>query len=153
MGSASLGHRLSKPVRNWEHDEPDADLAYLEEADYLDLLPESEEAEGPTGRGPDAKAEHELRKWGSLWRPRQLAVDVSGPDQELTTLQWPDLGAEPALPPITTEEIRRAASSFKRRAGLGPDQFHPRWIALLSDEALEALAAFYVACEAEGRWP
>jgi hypothetical protein len=53
-GAASLGHRLSKPFRVWEHEEPDRALEL--DQDPLDVLETSALAGGPSGRGPDARA-------------------------------------------------------------------------------------------------
>ena len=43
-------------------------------------------------------------------------------------------------PKLEPDRIRRVAKTFKRRAGVAPDEWHPRYIALLSNEALEVLA-------------
>ena len=59
-GAASLGHRLSKPLRVWEHEELDSALEVDE--DPLEFLETDAVAGGPSGRGPDARAEHELRQ-------------------------------------------------------------------------------------------
>jgi hypothetical protein len=142
-GSAGLGHRLTKPLRVWEHEEPDRALQECEAP--LEFLDNELKAGGPSGRGPDARAEYELRQWEPLW-------EAIGPDDVAAELAWPETDAS-VLPPITVSELRAAARCFKRTTGLGPDNFHPRWIAMLSDEVLLGLAALLAACEAEGRWP
>ena len=55
-GSASIGHKLSKTLRNWEHDEADRDLDHEHDDARFEILPEDEKADGPTARGPGAKS-------------------------------------------------------------------------------------------------
>jgi len=142
-GGAGLGHRLSKVLPAWEADEPDEDLDDV--CDPYQLLISPEDGIAPAGRGPDARVEHELRKWEPLWRAKASA-------EEAGAVEWPDdLG--PQLPKADPARIRAVARTFKRPTGLGPDRFHPRWVALLSDVLLEQLAAIFEDSEAAGRWP
>jgi hypothetical protein len=110
-GTAAIGHRLSKSLATWEHEEPDRDL--LEEgvdADPLGFLPHTSGDTGPSGRGPDARAEHELRKWEKLWQavPSEAAMP---------SLEWPE---ECGAPPegLTAEMLRKASASFKRHTDI-----------------------------------
>ena len=107
------------------------------------MLPVGHLGAGPSGRGPDARTEHELRKWETPWK----AVPGDGP---MPSLEWPaDLGRLPA--PLNGAMLKKAAASFKRQTGLGPDRFHPRWATLLSDQAMETPATLLNNCEAAGR--
>jgi hypothetical protein len=54
----------------------------------------------------------------------------------MNPLTWPEIDPG-SLPPTAAAMVRSAARRFKRTTGLGPDNFHPRWLAMLSDEALE----------------
>ena len=61
-----------------------------------------------------------------------------------------DQAATPAAVPSVeslNSDLRAAALAFRRRAGLGCDFWHPRWLALLSDAALEAWIDFFVLLE------
>ena len=64
-------------------------------------------------------------------------------------MEWPTLAALSAL---TAEEIRAAALSFPECTSC-TDEWHPRRVGYLSDEALEALADIIVALEALGDFP
>ena len=44
------------------------------------------------------------------------------------------------LSPITGEQLRVAANTYKDFTGLGCDAFHPRWFVWLSSELLKAFA-------------
>eukprot|EP00959_Pyramimonas_sp_CCMP1952_P431389 9034876-Pyramimonas_sp.AAC.1 len=47
----------------------------------------------------------------------------------------------------TAGAIRTASMRFKHRTALGSDAFHPRWFAMLSDEALTFLGQLMVYME------
>ena len=53
----------------------------------------------------------------------------------------------------SVEAIRAASRKFKHRTALGSDAFHPRWFAMLSDEALEFLGQLMVYMERVGNQP
>ncbi len=60
---------------------------------------------------------------------------------------------EMRLPPIDVARIRKWARRFRGDTGRGSDGLRPRHIALLSDEALEALVMLLQGIEADQRWP
>ena len=57
------------------------------------------------------------------------------------------------MPPLTSQVLRSAAKTFKRRIGLGCDSVHPRAFAWLSDAALQGIADLLTAIEELGFWP
>ena len=57
------------------------------------------------------------------------------------------------LPPITGEQLREAAGTYKEHTGRGCDAFHPKWFAWLSDELLAAFALLLMSLEKLGVWP
>ena len=82
----------------------------------------------------------EAAKYKAMWG----ASDVPDPIPYQDNYPWPKL--EP-------DRIRRVARAFKRRTGVAPDEWHPRHIALLSNEALEVLATLYLLLEKSGHLP
>ena len=45
---------------------------------------------------------------------------------------------------VTVSEVRKAAAGFRAATSLGAEGLHPRALALLSDQALEAFMAFLI---------
>ena len=56
------------------------------------------------------------------------------------------------LEPLCASEIRAAALTFPIHASLGIDNFAPRALSRLSEDALRALAAILLASERTRRW-
>ena len=57
------------------------------------------------------------------------------------------------MPPLVPAGLLAAASLFKRHTGLGADQFHPRWVKMLTLQALVYLCRLYSVIEERGEWP
>ncbi len=79
-------------------------------------------------------------KYTRLWKPADKPFRY----------QWGDEGE---LPPITVARLREAAATFSRRTTTTYDGFHPRQLAVLSDESLATLSLLYAAVEAGAMWP
>ena len=58
-----------------------------------------------------------------------------------------------ALPRLEGYQLRGAARKFTFDTACGADNAAPRAYAILDDEALELLAAVFVACEDAGKYP
>ena len=66
---------------------------------------------------------------------------------ETLTAPWRQVSLEHSLPPITAEQVRRAALTFKKATSVRCDAFPLRSIATLSDQLREAIADFLNAVE------
>ena len=65
---------------------------------------------------------------------------------------WPqDMGPPPQQ--LQLDHFKKALMSFPSQLGLEWDKLHPRAIARLDDEILEAILRPMQACEGEGGWP
>ena len=81
------------------------------------------------------------------WRKHIWNVDEGQVDFEEAEL------AEHFLPPVPPEVLRKVGGTFPRRTGLGCDTMHPRWVTLLSFEALRFLSSLFMLMERVGRQP
>ena len=72
--------------------------------------------------------------------------------QELERLLDQAIGGMRRASRLTGDDLKRAAKAFGQRTCC-PDGMHPRHIALISDEAREALADILNAVEAHGQFP
>ena len=57
------------------------------------------------------------------------------------------------LPPLIGQRLRQTAKRFRGATGVGGDWLRPRHVALLSDQAADALATLLTAIEHIRRWP
>ena len=120
------------PVDPEGPDEPADDDVVLASAEAPNLA--------PVPLCDQAAVEREAEEWGRLWQEGQQYL---GP--EVPT----DMEHLEALLP---EAIRAAAATFPPGTGLGADHVAPRAVLRLSPAALVALAALFVAFEAQGTW-
>ena len=83
--------------------------------------------------------DEEVVKWSRLW-------------QEGVPVDPVDFGNVPKLAPLSVHQVQQAARSFKRKTcALGG--FHPRHVALLSEDAVECLILIFHAAELLGELP
>ena len=68
-------------------------------------------------------------------------------------IDWDMFPVGDPLPNILCDSIRRAASTFPVKTGLGWDKFHPRAILSLPDGAILALIRIFILIELLGAWP
>ena len=93
--------------------------------------------------------QREADKWARLW---QCGSPYEGVELLDTCCKLAD-----AFPPITIEDITRAAGTFIERkpmaTGLGAHNISPRAIGRLPDRLKRLLASLPPSCEKFGRWP
>lgn len=104
-------------------------------------------AEVPDGNGGTTTAvnkviDHYTKEWGHWWQAKPGGAEVS---QEI----WPD---DTKVPKMQAAAIRKASASFKNRKSC-PCGLHPRHLAMLSDELLEAVARQWTFWERYGQVP
>ena len=58
-----------------------------------------------------------------------------------------------ALPVAGVQEVRRAILSFPMKTAAGHGAIHPRALDDVSDQCLEAVAEYFMRCEALRAWP
>ena len=93
---------------------------------------------------PQAVVDHDLEEWRKVWT--RLG--------DAPTAPWRDVEIEHGpLPPITAEQVRRAAKTFKAQTSLGCDSFSPADLASLSTELRSCVAEFLNHVESQGSWP
>ena len=90
---------------------------------------------------PMALLQAECEKLSAQWRAKEEKVHDWYP------------GGKEELAPLTPDDLRRAAKTFRRRSAKAYDGFHPRHYAMLEDAGLWALACLYRATERLGRCP
>ena len=87
-------------------------------------------------------ADAECDKWQAIWKTNNLA-----------SLEKPkDFDAWPSLPQLEAAGIRQAIRLFPWSTSMGASGIHPGSLEVLSDRALEAIAALFMACERMGVW-
>ncbi len=99
-----------------------------------------EVGDGGMSSSPDALLASQRDKYVRLWHPAQ----------EPFSYEWQGMEE---LPLLTPQQLRDAASTFKRRTAITYDGFHPRSLGNLSDGSLLALSFILQAVEVSGRWP
>ncbi len=87
-----------------------------------------------------AAVEQEAEQWAELWKSDDFYMQ---PD-------FSDIG--PELEPATIGAVKAAAMTFPINTGLGADNFSPRAVCRLSDEAICALVVLFAAFERCGNW-
>ena len=92
-----------------------------------------------------AVIERHRKKYARLWKAKKGAKD----DVEVGA-RW---GGGEALSPLTTDELRAAARSFKLTTSSTYDGLHPRLLEHLSDDGLATLAVLYQIAECLGTMP
>ena len=98
---------------------------------------------------PEAAAEAEADKWGTIWE----ADDKEEQGAERPWMQ-PIMAAErEQLPAICPSDLRAAACAFGCSTGIGADGLHPRSLAMVSDEAANAVIQLLGLIESSGLWP
>ena len=101
------------------------------------------EAERRTA-SPQAVVNQDLEQWRNIWT--RLGNTPTAP--------WRSYEARlESLPPLTAEDIRRAAKTFKTQTSLGCDSFSPKDLAALSVELRTCVATYLNEVEHTGRWP
>ena len=91
---------------------------------------------------PQAIVDHDLLAWKAIWtRP----VDAGAP--------WREARIECRQPPITAQQVRKAAATFRSGTSIGCDSLPPVAVSWLSDQLCGSIAAFLNAVEGGGRWP
>ena len=146
-----LAYRWIKGIRGWQKSpvgpsqlddqvpDEDDDGAAPEQLDGQAVVPSTDQSEDlEVPMSDQAAVDSEAEMWAALW-------------QEAAQYQQPIFGA--GLAPMQTmlpEAIVVAAESFP--TGLGADNIAPRAFARLSSQALVALAALFMAFEAQGKW-
>ena len=114
-----------------------------------DIVPSSTPDTVGDGRtrtaSPQALVDHDLPSWKAIWNR-----DVGGDDP---WRRWSGLPSDDQLPPITANEIRRAARSFRTGTSVGCDALPPAVFGWLSDPLCEAVAHFLNVVESSGKWP
>ena len=103
---------------------------------------------------PQKILDRDLEEWKTIWK--RLGDTPAAPWRH----HQPDLpggvgghAAPHELPPITAEDILKAARTFKAETSIGCDNFSPRSIADLSPQLRSCIADFLNVAEQEGRWP
>ena len=149
-----LAHRWVKGLAGWMPS-PVGELALEDEDDEgiiddgvpLEVQLENASLIGTTscsGRGPlsdQATVEQQANDWAEIW-------------QEEASYCEPDFGdlAGEQLAPLWPWAIIEAVSTFPVGTGLGADNVAPRALRRLSEAAIEALIALFLAFEAAGSW-
>ena len=95
---------------------------------------------GTVTAAPHDIVESELDALVEHWKAETFAERVEVPDRQ-------------AFPRASPDAIRAASLSFSALTSQSLDGIHPRQLSLLSDSALECLAALYEAVEAIGMFP
>ena len=90
------------------------------------------------------EVEAALGHWASIWKV--------GQKEQLEERPWDAVG-ETDIPPITVEELEKAALAFKVSTGMGSDDFHPRWVVRLSLAGKQAFTDMLNAVERSRIWP
>ena len=109
---------------------------------------------GPTGASPGlltdgvaANIQDAAHQFCREWLTKIWNVGDPAPEHN-----WAEI-CEHQLREPSVEALRKASRSFKQRTALGSDAFHPRWFAMLSDDALEFLGRLFVYMERVGQQP
>ena len=95
---------------------------------------------GRVTAAPQDVLDSELDELAELWRAQSTPQRACVPDRA-------------TFPRASAAEVRRASSSFSVLTSQSLDGTHPKQLSLLSDSALECLAAIYQAVEAIGMFP
>ena len=97
---------------------------------------------GKRTASPQAIVDHDLLAWKAIWtRP----VEAGAP--------WRDARIDRLQPPITAQQVRKAAMTFRSGTSIGCDSLPPVAISWLSDQLCESIALFLNAVEEGGKWP
>ena len=89
---------------------------------------------------PQAEVDMEANRWAAEWKE---GTCYSAPFPHVTD----------SPPALVVQAILLAAATFAPMTGLGADNVSPRAFRRLTDQALEALAHIFRACEKRGSWP
>ena len=92
---------------------------------------------------PQAILEQDLAAWRKIW----LRLG------DAPTAPWRTAEVYSELPPISADDIRRAARTFPATTSIGCDAIAPSLLAHLSEPLREAIAALLNEIERTGRWP
>ena len=128
QGSAALLHRWTKPAVVW-----------------TPMCSAVGHQCGELVGGPMAEVVAALAEWSQVWRVGQ-PVQASAPRPWLKAVatKWP---------PLQEEDIERAALIFKKRAGIGVDDYHPRLLLRISPLGRQAFADLLNGIEEHRIWP
>ena len=103
---------------------------------------------------PQKILDRDLEEWKGIWQ--RLGDAPSDPWRHHQPDHPGGAGGHAApheLPPITAEDVLKAARTFKAETSIGCDNFSPRSIADLSPQLRNCVADFLNVAEQEGRWP
>ena len=86
-------------------------------------------------------------EWADIWELQQAWNSL-----HLQMVTWPEDLLQP-LPRPSVSQVRRASKGFKEFTGIGCDDWHPRHVGMLSDDAIEAFISLLMAMERQGIAP
>ncbi|CAK0840937.1 unnamed protein product, partial [Prorocentrum cordatum] len=95
------------------------------------------------GAQPHQLADKALESWIAVWQHHRLPPPRPPPEASA----WPE------LPPLSVDQLRRAALSSPTKTAVGPTSIPPRLLAQLSDEGLDVCCCLFEACERQLAWP
>ncbi|CAK0897082.1 unnamed protein product, partial [Prorocentrum cordatum] len=106
---------------------------------------------GGPPKGPMGRIDDLMEEWARIWSPKPSMKDLPDPISLLTE-KISESSEEPMVL-ATSDQIRKCSRKFKARTAIGADRTHPRDFEILSDGALECVAALWFWMESLGKLP